>query len=184
METELVRNGELVTLMGNRNVTKSTPYSNGFQKLALHEEGCFATRGANRLDFEYKSTTSHKKLKRMLIQEAKKQGCPYAYIIRQVYDANMQNIMDKESAHYVQLLQCYRVDVRTGEEIPMVGAKMLNPNFHLLNNILYVSDKQTAFPVVMKVPGASGSRDFPFAGVPTCIVAPDGVLLKWVFIED
>ncbi len=184
IETEVVRNGELVTLMGNRNITKSMPYSNGFQQLTLHNEACFTTRGANRIDFTHKATVSHKKLKQMLIQEAKKQGCPYAYIIRQVYDANMQNIMDKESAHYVQLLQCYQVNVRTGEEVPMVGAKMLNPNFHLLNNILYVSDKQTAFPVVMKVPGASGSRDFPFAGVPTCIVAPDGVLLKWVFIED
>ena len=184
IETELIRNGELIALMGNRTVTESTPYSNGFQQLAIHNEGCFATRGANRLDFEYKSTTSHKKLKQMLIQEAKKQGCPYAYIIRQVYDANMQNIMDKESAHYVQLLQCYRVDVRTGEEVPMVGAKMFNPNFHLLKNILYVSDKQSAFPIMMKVPGASGSRDFPFAGVPTCIVAPDGILLKRAFIED
>ena len=184
IESELIRNGELIALMGNRTVTESTPFSNGFQQLAINHECCFAIRGANRLDFEYKSTTSHKKLKQMLIQEAKKQGCPYAYIIRQVYDANMQNIIDKESAHYVQLLQCYRVDVRTGEEVPMVGAKMLNSNFHLLKNILYVSDKQSAFSIMMKVSGASGSRDFPFAGVPTCIVAPDGILLKRVFIED
>ena len=183
-ETEIIRNGELIALMGNRNITKSTSYSNGFQQLAIHNEGCFCTRGSSRLDFGHKSTVSHKKLKQMLISEAKKQGCPYAYIIRQTYDANMQHILEKESAHYVQLLQCYRVDVRTGEEIPMVGAKMLNPNFHLLQNILYVSDKQTAFPVMMQVPGASGTRDFPFAGVPTCIVAPDGILLKQVFIED
>ena len=183
-ETEIIRNGELIALMGNRNTTKSTPYSNGFQQLAIHNEGCFATRGTSRIDFEHKATVSHKKLKQLLIKEAKKQGCQYAYIIRQVYDANKQNITEKESAHYVQLPQCYRVDVRTGEEIPMVGAKMLNPNFHLLQNILYVSDKQTAFPVMMQVSGASGTRDFPFAGVPTCIVAPDGLLLKRVFIED
>ena len=176
-KTEIIRDGELIALMGNRNVTKSMPYSNGFQQLAIHNEGCFATRGATRLDFEHKATIAHNKLKQILIKEAKKQGCQYAYIIRQLYNAEMQNV-DKESSHYVLLLQCYRVDVRTGKEYPIVGSKMPNPNFHLLQNILYVSDKQAAFPVIMQVSGASGTRDFPFAGVPTCIVAPDGILLK------
>ena len=183
METEIIRDGELISLMGNRNVTKSTPYSNGFQQLAIGNEGCFATKGASRLDFEHKTSVSHKKLKQMLIKEAKKQGCQYAYIIRQFYDAGMQNIMDKKSSDHVQLLQCYRVDVRTGKEFPITDAKMPSPNFYLLENILYVSDKQTAFPVMMQVPGASGSRDFPFSGVPTCIVAPDGLLLKSAFLH-
>ena len=147
-ETEIIRDGELIALMGNRNITKSTPYSNGFQQLAICNEGCFATKGASRIDFEHKTSVSHKKLKQMLIKEAKKQGCQYAYIIRQFYDAGMQNIMDKKSSDHVQLLQCYRVDVRTGKEIPIIDAKMPSPNFYLLENILYVSDKQAAFPVI------------------------------------
>ena len=182
-ETEIIRNGELIALMGNRNVTKSTPFSNGFQQLAIHNEGCFGTRGASRVDFEHKATVSHKKLKQLLIKEAKKQGCQYAYIIRQAYDDNMHNILDCKSSSNTPLLQCYRVDVRTGEEIPIVDAKIPNLIFHLLQNILYVSDKQEAFPVIMQVPGATGTRDFPFAGVPTCIVAPEGILLKHASIE-
>ena len=181
-ETEIIRDGELIALMGNRNITKSTPYSNGFQQLAICNEGCFATKGASRLDLEHKTSVSHKKLKQLLIKEAKKQGCQYAYIIRQFYDADIQNILDKQSSDYVQLLQCYRVDVRTGKEFPITDAKMPNPNFFLLENILYVSDKQADFPVMMQIPGATGSRDFPFAGVPTCIVAPDGLLLKSAFL--
>ena len=177
-ETEIIRNGELIALMGNRNVTKSTPYSNGFQQLAIHAEGCFATRGASRIDFTHKATVSHMKLKQQLIKEAKSQGHSYAYIIRQVYNADIQNVIKSKSAPYMQLMQCYLVNVRTGEEIPIVDARMLNPNFDLLQNILYVSDKQGAFPIMMQVPGATGSRDFPFAGVPTCIVAPEGILLK------
>ena len=90
----------------------------------------------------------------------------------------MHNILDCKSSSNTPLLYCYRVDVRTGEEIPIVNAKIPNLNFHLLQNILYVSDKQGAFPVMMQVPGATGTHDFPFAGVPTCIVAPDGILLK------
>lgn len=175
-ETEIIRNGELIALMGNRNVTKSTPYSNGFQQLAIHNESCFGTRGASRIDFEHKATVSHKKLKQLLIKEAKSQGHSYACIIRQVYSADIQNIMRSKS--YMQMLQCYWVNVRTGEEIPIADARMLNPNFDLLQNILYVSDKQESFPVMMQVPGATGTRDFPFAGVPTCIIAPDGILLK------
>lgn len=183
IETEIVRNGELVTLMGNRNVTKSTPYSNGFQQLALHNEACFTTRGANRIDFEYKRTVSHAKLRQMLIKEAKKQGCRYAYILRQVSEPSIQNVQDPISPYTIDLLQLYRVDVRTGQEVPLLDCFHFPYTIRNLKDILYVSDTQTAFPVMMKVSGATGTRDFPFAGVPTCIVAPDGILLKWVFIE-
>lgn len=182
-ETEIIRDGELIALMGNRNITKSTPYSNGFQQLAICNEGCFATKGASRLDLEHKTSVSHKKLKQLLIKEAKKQGCQYAYIIRQFYDADIQNILDKQSSDYVQLLQCYRVDVRTGKEFPITDAKMPTPNFYLLEKILFVSDKQADFPVMMQVPGATGSRNFPFAGVPSCIVAPNGIVIKSVSIK-
>lgn len=183
-ETEIIRNGELISLMGNRNITKSTPYSNGFQQLAIHDEGCFATRGASRIDFTHKATVSYKKLKQQLIKEAKCQGYSYAYIIRQVYNADMQNVIKGKSAQYMQMMQCYLVNVYTGEEIPVVNARMLNPNFDLLQNILYVSDKQVAFPAMMQVPGATGTRDFPFAGVPTCIVAPEGMVLKRLHIGN
>ena len=182
METEIIRDGELIALMGNRNVTKSTPFSNGFQQLAIHNEGCFATQGGNRIDFEHKTTVAHAKLKQMLIKEAKKQGCQYAYILRQVYDHTLQNIFADQS-YNITLLQLYRVDVRTGKEVPVIGASMSNFNFPMLDNILAVSNRNAAFPVMMKVNGASGSRDFPFAGVPTCIVAPDGLLLKSAFLH-
>ena len=181
-ETEIIRNGELITLLGNRNITKSTPYSNGFQQLAINKEGCFATQGGNRIDFEHKSTVPHSKLKQMLIKEAKKQGCQYAYILRQMYDQSLQNITADQPLN-TKLLQLYRVDVHTGKEIPVTGASINGFNFYMLDNIVAVSNQNTAFPVMMKVNGTSGTRDFPFAGVPTCIVAPDGLLLKSAFLH-
>ncbi len=180
-ETEIIRNGELITLMGNRNVTKATPYSNGFQQLAIQNEHCFGTKGASRIDFEHKTTVQHAKLKQLLIKEAKRQGCKYAYILRQACDDNLQNIVTRRS-HYIQLLRLYQVDVRTGKEVPVSGALMTGFHFFLLEDILAVSNQQTSYPVMMNVSGAKGSRDFPFAGVPTCIVAPDGILLKSVFL--
>ena len=75
------------------------------------------------------------------------------------------------------------MDVRTGEEVPLLGGWKFPYTFLYLDDILYVSDAQAAFPIMMQVPGAKGSRDFPFAGVPTCIVAPDGILFKSVFME-
>ena len=182
IEMEIVRDGELISLLGNRNITKSTPYSNGFQQLAIHNEGCFATQGGNRIDFEHKTTVSHPKLKQMLINEAKKQGCRYAYILRQMYDHTLQNI-SSDRLDNPTLLQLYRVDVRTGKEVPVTGSSIGRFNFSMLDNILAVSNRNAAFPVMMKVNGASGSRDFPFAGVPTCIVAPDGLLLKSAFLH-
>ena len=66
-ETEIIRNGELVALMGNRTVTKSTPYSNGFQQIAINQEAGFGTRGTSRLDFLFKTTVPHSKLKNQLL---------------------------------------------------------------------------------------------------------------------
>ena len=68
-ETEIIRNGELVALMGNRTVTKSTPYSNGFQQIAINQEAGFGTRGTSRLDFSYKMTVPRNKLKSRLLSE-------------------------------------------------------------------------------------------------------------------
>ena len=182
-ETEIIRKGELITLMGNRNVTKATPYSNGFQQLAIHNEGCFATRGAARIDFEHKKKLPHAKLKQGLIKEAKKQGCRYAFILRQVSDPTMQNV--QESTTYpMDLLQLYRVDVRTGQEVPLIDCIHLPYTIRHLQGILYVSDTQVSFPVMMRVSGATGTRDFPFSGIPTCIVAPKSILLKQLHIED
>lgn len=176
-EMEIVKNGELITLMGNRTVTKSTPYSNGFQQLAIYNEGCITTRGASRLDVECKASVPHQKLKQMLINEAKKQGCRYAYIIRQIDNGSLHNVLNKKS-QCTEILQLYRVDVQNGKEVPITGGMIVDGNFGMLQDLVAASNTRTAFPIMMRVNGAIGSRDFPFAGVPTCIIAPDGMLLK------
>lgn len=176
-EMEIVKNGELITLMGNRTVTKSTSYSNGYQQLAIHNEGCIATRGASRLDVECKASVPHQKLKQMLISEAKKQGCRYAYIIRQIDNGSLHNVLCNDSQR-TEILQLYRVDVQNGKEVPVIGGMIVDGNFGMLQDLVAASNTRTAYPIMMRVNGASISRDFPFAGVPTCIVAPDGMLLK------
>ncbi|MBR4912187.1 MAG: hypothetical protein IKZ54_05035 [Bacteroidales bacterium] len=183
-ETEIIRNGELITLMGNRVPTKATPFSNGFQQLAFHCDGFVLAKGASRLDFDHKTAVSHEKLKKMLLREAKKQGSRHAYILRQVYDDNMQNIICRNNPN-LPLLQLYRVDVRTGEEIPVTDAYLMSSYFHffMLNDIQAVSNQKVAYPVMTKVKGVSGTRDFPFAGVPTCIVAPDAMMINSVSIK-
>jgi predicted Zn-dependent protease len=183
METEIIRKGELITLMGNRTPTKSIDYSNGFQQLAIQNEACFTTRGATRLDFEFRTTTSHDKLKQMLVKEAKKQGCRYAYIIRQVFDYK-GNMEESLTPGNMKLWQLYRVDVRTGTEIPIVGGTLPNFSFSMLENIMCVSDAQEAYSVFAQVRGALGGRDFPYAGVPTCIVAPKSLLFNNLFIGN
>lgn len=182
-ETEIIRNGELVALMGNRTVTKSTPYSNGFQQIAINQEAGFGTRGTSRLDFSYKMTVPLNKLKSRLLSEARKQGLSYAYIIRRLYDNTLQNIVNPSESKGTPVLQLYRVDVRTGKETPVTSANLSSCNFFVLNHITAASKENTAYPVMVDVRGVAGSRDFPFAGVPTCIVAPDGLLLESAFLR-
>lgn len=184
VETDIIRKGELITLMGNRTPTKSTPYTNGCQQLAIHDEGCISTRGASRLVFICQSSISSDKLKQMLVKEAKKQGCRYAYIIRRVLDDDFLNIQPKNSGDDLELLQLYRVDVRTGKETPVVGGRMPNFCFAMLEELLCASDSRKANAVMVRTGGATGSRDFPFAGVPTCIVAPEMLLFKKLCVEE
>lgn len=184
MEMEIIRHGELINLMGNRTPTKSMDYSNAFQQLAIQKEVFFATRGASRLDFDFRTTASHAKLKQMLVKEAKKQGCQYAYIIRQLQDEDMDNIVGRNSSEGVKILQLYRLDVRTGEETAVVGGVMPALRFPMLEKIQCASDAQETYPVFARVRGAEGSRDFPFAGVPTCIVAPNALLFNNLFIGN
>ncbi len=183
MATEIIRNGELITLMGNRTITKSTPYSNGFQQIAINQEAGFGTRGTSRLDFSYRTTVPHSKLKGQLLKEAKKQGLSYAYIIRRLYDNTLQNIVDYSGTQGTPILQLYREDVRSGQETPVTDANLSSCNFFVLNQITAASKENAAYPVMVGVPGTSGSRDFPFAGVPTCIVAPKGILLQHTFLS-
>lgn len=183
-ETELIRNGELIALMGNRTVTKSTPYSNGFQQIALNGEAGFGTRGTSRLDFSFKATVPYSKLKSQLLKEAKKQGYTFVYIVRRLSDNTLQNIPNLSDNGGMPVLELYRVDVRTGKETPVPNGSLDYCNFFLLNQIIVASKENAAYPVMMQVPGAKGSRDFPFAGVPTCIVAPEGILLERVFIAQ
>lgn len=182
-ETEIIRNGELVALMGNRTITKSTPYSNGFQQIAINQEAGFGTRGTSRLDFLFKTTVPHSKLKNQLLSEAKKQGLSYAYIIRRLYDNTLQNIVGLSGTQGTPILQLYRVDVRTGNETPVANANLSLCNFFVLNQITAASKENAAYPEMVDVRGVAGSRDFPFAGFPTCIVAPDGLLLKSAFLH-
>ena len=181
-ETELIRNGELIALMGNRTVTKSTPYTNGFQRIAIHQEAGFGTRGTSRIDFSFKAAVPHSKLKSQLLKEAKKQGYTFAYIVRRLYDNTLQNISGLSDDQGTPVLELYRVDVRTGKETPVPNGRLDYCNFFLLNQIMVASKESAAYPVMMKVPGTIGSRDFPFAGVPTCIVAPHGLLLKEIML--
>ena len=182
-ETEIIRNGELITLIGNRTVTKSITYSNGFQQIAVNQEAGFGTRGTSRLDFVFRTTVPHSKLKNQLLKEAKKQGLSYAYIVRQLCDNTLLNITELSNKRGTPVLQLYRVDVHTGKETPIPNGCMDNSNLFILNKITTVSKENSAYPALMNVPGTSGSRDFPFAGVPTCIVAPDGILLKSAFLH-
>lgn len=182
-ETELIHNGMLVALMGNRTPTKSTPYSNGFQQLGIHKEGCFATRGALRLDFDFQVTQSQSKMKAALIKEARSQGCRYAYIVKRLYDKALQNILDFSENEKDAILQLYRVDVRTGDEVPVPHALLADFNFSNLEDIIFSTKESRAYPVMMSVDGAEGTRDFPFAGVPTTIVAPQGLLFRTLCVK-
>jgi predicted Zn-dependent protease len=180
-EMDLIQKGELVALMSNRIPTKASPFSNGFQQLGIHHGSCVPMLGAARLDFDFRTTVPKQKLKGQLLKEARKQGCRYAYIIRQL-DNDGQDV-DKET-NTKNILQLYRVNVQTGKEEVVANGGSVTISFDILNRLLCVSQEKSAFPIMVRVAGAKGTRDFPFAGVPTCIVAPDGMLLYRVFVAQ
>lgn len=143
--TEVIRNGELITLMGDCTPTGSVEHSNGGRQIAITEDGFISAKGVKRVDFicEGGIRTSMSNLERNFLKTAQKKGYKHAYIIDRISDKT-------DDRGRRQIVHLYQVNVRNGKRTPVTGAKIPILDFNTLNNISSVSDEVLYRDVVVR----------------------------------
>jgi hypothetical protein len=119
---------------------------------------------------ESSNTLNAKKLKAMLIAEAKKQGKPYGLIIRHIYggDTNTQasgpnSGRDNYQAFKATPVLVYAVDVRTGKERLVRGVEVVGTPLASLEKVIAAGNDAEAFN------GVCGAES---GWVPVSIISP------------
>ncbi len=113
-KVEIVHNGELVTLLSNREPTAQIGYSNGHQRFAiLNEDKLVPTCGPGVLTMECRNRMTYKKLLKQLLDKARKAGYDHAYIILETGG----------SMNYPMGL--YRINIHNQKALPVKNARMM-----------------------------------------------------------
>lgn len=170
----LIEKGKLQNYLMSR-----TPI-NGFNKSNGHgrcqSPGYIAHSGhavgrMGSLIVESEKTYDQKKMKELLIEEAKKQGKPYGLIIRHVYggdtDTNTRR-QDRDSNEHYQAFKAtpvlvYAVDVETGRERLVRGVELVGTPLASLERIIAAGNDADAFN------GVCGAES---GWVPVSVVSP------------
>lgn len=160
-DLELVRRGELITLLSNREPTQAKLLSNGHHRIMANlssdeyrlvklELGC--APGVTRLTSHRR--LSKEKLEKQLLKLARTDGYRYAYIVSECYPNQMA---------------VYRIDVNTGKR-QLVKSQAVSSfeGFFCLRDLEATSDHYIGYNSVVNARGP----------VPTSVIVPDGLLFR------
>jgi predicted Zn-dependent protease len=138
----LVEDGVLRTFLLSRKPVPPFTHSNG------HGRSQGATppvaRMAN-LIVSSRRRVSMAELKRMLVQEAKRQGKPYGLVIQDITGGNTNTMSYGFQAFKGTPRLAYRVDVATGREELVRGVEMVGTPLTSVNKVLATSDEVRVF---------------------------------------
>ncbi len=160
----LVENGVLRNYLLSRKPVEGDLVSNGHGRSQGNRKPI--ARMAN-LIVESKKQVSDAELKRMLIEEAKRQGRPYGLIIRDITGGNTNTSNWGYQAFKGVPRMVYRVDVRDGKETLVRGVEIVGTPLSSINKIIATGKTQGVFN------GFCGAES---GNVPVSAVAPSTLL--------
>ena len=131
--TVLVENGILRGYLLSRRPTEGFTHSNGHGRSQGNRKP--VARMANLL-VESKKQVSDEQLKKMLIDEAKRQGKPYGLIIRDITGGNTNTSSFGYQAFKGIPRMVYRVDVKDGKETLVRGVEIVGTPLSSINRVL------------------------------------------------
>ena len=196
-KTPLVVNGVLQTLLSDRIPTHAISNSNGHKRLVLAMDGLQPKLSVGVVELSAKQTVTADKMKKQLLDMAKKKGEEYAYIVRKIGSpaplgddvesitasvmAMMSGKTPTEKATYV-----YRVSVKDGSETLIRTSSVSSISIDSFKDELLVSDKKQAWniPIISKggMTGllfqASGT-----SGTPASFIVPKAILFQKIEVE-
>jgi len=138
-DLELVRRGELVTLLSNREPTKQVAHSNGHHRMGWLQysnrhngnicgAGLACAPGVTQLSSHKKLSTE--KLEKLLLQTAREQGYRYAYVVTDY---------DIESA------TAYRINVSTGKRTMVSNSFIYSEGVYSFRNLTATSNRSIGY---------------------------------------
>jgi TldD protein len=166
----LVQDGVLKNFLLSRRPTEGFTKSNGHGRAQSNRKP--VARMAN-LIVESKKSLSDVELKKALIAEAKRQGKPYALIIRDITGGNTNTTSYGYQAFKGTPRMVVRVDVRDGKETLVRGVEIVGTPLSSINKVLATGKKEGVFN------GFCGAES---GMVPVSTVAP-AVLLQEIELQ-
>jgi hypothetical protein len=193
-KTPLVTDGVLQTLLSDRVPTPGVAQSNGHKRLVLID-GLTSKIVPGVVEMTAKRTTSNEKMKKQLIDLAKKKGSEYAYIVRKIGSplqagddiesmaTSMMAMMSGKNATEKPVC-VYRVSVKDGTETLVRTASFSSVTIDSFKNVLAVSDKKQAWnlPIISKS-GISGLMSQAGVGATASFIVPTGILLPDIELQ-
>ncbi|MBL8935382.1 MAG: TldD/PmbA family protein [Archangium sp.] len=166
----LVQDGVLKSFLLSRRPTEGFTRSNGHGRAQSNRKP--VARMAN-LIVESKKRLSEVELKKALLTEAKRQGKPYALIIRDITGGNTNTTSYGYQAFKGTPRMVVRVDVRDGKETLVRGVEIVGTPLSSINKVLATGKKEGVFN------GFCGAES---GMVPVSTVAP-AVLLQEIELQ-
>lgn len=166
----LVQDGVLKSFLLSRRPTEGFTKSNGHGRAQSNRKP--VARMAN-LIVESKKRLSEVELKKALLAEAKRQGKPYALIIRDITGGNTNTTSYGYQAFKGTPRMVVRVDVRDGKETLVRGVEIVGTPLSSINKVLATGKKEGVFN------GFCGAES---GMVPVSTVAP-AVLLQEIELQ-
>jgi predicted Zn-dependent protease len=138
----LVEKGVLKSYLLSRAPVKGFVHSNGHGR-AQSDRDPVARMG--NLIVEASRTVPDEKLKKMLLEEARKQGKPYALLIKDIQGGNTNTSGYGYQAFKGIPRLVYRVDAKTGKEELVRGVEIVGTPLTSINKVIAMGDKPAVF---------------------------------------
>jgi TldD protein len=164
--TVLVKDGKLERYLLSRKPVKPFTHSNGHGR---SQGGQPPVARMGNLFLLSSNGVPMERLKRMLIEEAKRQGKPYGLLIRDITGGNTNTMSYGYQAFKGTPRLVYRVDVETGKEELVRGVELVGTPLSSVNKVLATSNDAKAFN------GFCGAES---GYVPVSTVAPSALIAE------
>jgi predicted Zn-dependent protease len=139
---ELVKDGVLKAYLLSRRPVEGFLKSNGHGRAQANRKP--VARMAN-LIVESKKRLPDADLKKLLLEEARRQGKPYALIIRDITGGNTNTTSFGYQAFKGTPRMVYRVDVKTGKETLVRGVEIVGTPLSSINRVLATGQREGVF---------------------------------------
>ena len=126
-EMTLVENGVFTRMLNGRVPTKNAPGTTGSARFMMSPQSPTVTTGTGTIHVQAEKTTSHEKMKKVLIKAAKDAGLSCAYIVRGISGS---------------ALEVYQVSLKDGKETRVRTTGFRMPDLTKLLNLRAISSKE------------------------------------------